>query len=218
METVKTEKLRANLPSAAAPSFESVWALVKEFAENLKETERITKERQKETDRIVKEVTAGQKETARSINALTKQMGGLHNSFGEMAEHLVAPGIVERFNNLGYHFDGIADRGFTILDEKRNLKTEIGILLENGDYILAVEVKAKVWKKDIQNHVKRLEILRQHRNKKHRDPRKIRGAIAGAVFYPKIKEAALANGFYVLEQSGDTIKMDIPEGFKPKEW
>jgi len=48
-------------------------------------------------------------------------MGGLHNSFGEMAEHLVAPGIVERFNNLGYHFDGIADRGFTILDEKGNL-------------------------------------------------------------------------------------------------
>jgi len=62
-----------------------------------------------------------------------------------------------------------------------------------------------------------MEILREHKNK-HSDPRKIRGAIAGAVFYPNVKKLALENGFYVLEQSGDTMKMDIPKGFKPKEW
>ena len=185
---------------ANAPSFESVWALVKKVAES-----------QQETAQQIKE-------TGKSIKTLTEQMGGLHNKFGEMAEHLVSPGVVERFNSLGYHFDGIADRGFKILDEKRNLKAEIDILLENGDYIIAVEVKADVRKNDIKHHVKRLEILRKHRNKKHKDPRKIRGAIAGAIFYPNVKEIALENGFYVLEQSGDTMKMDIPEGFKPKEW
>jgi len=185
------------LAQSAAPNAESFWAAMQELRESQKETERIVDK------------------TARSIDALNKQMGGLHNSFGEMAEHLVAPGIVERFNSLGYHFDGIADRGFKILDEKRNLKTEIDILLENGNYIVAVEVKADVRKNDIKHHVKRLEILRKQRKK---DSRKIRGAIAGAVFYPQIKEMALENGFYVLEQSGDTIKMDIPERFKPKEW
>ena len=180
---------------------ESFWAAMQELRES-----------QKETDRQIKE---SQEKTEKSINALTEQMGGLHNKFGAIAEHLVGPGIVERFNNLGYHFDGIADRGFKILDEKGNLKTEIDILLENGDYIIAVEVKADVRINDIEHHVKRLEILRKQRNK---DSRKIRGAIAGAIFYPKIKETALENGFYVLEQSGDTMKMDIPEGFKPKEW
>ena len=189
--------------TANAPSFESVWALVKEVAENQRETDRIIKESQKETDR--------------SIKALTTQMGGLHNKFGAIAEHLVGPGIVERFNNLGYHFDGIADRGFKILDEKGNLKAEIDILLENGDYILVVEVKADVRVDDIEHHTKRLEIFRDYR-KKHNDPRKIRGAIAGAIFYPNMKELTLENGFYVLEQSGDTMKMDIPEDFKPKEW
>jgi len=179
-----------------APSFESVWALVKEVAENQRETGR---------------------QIEKNIKALTDQMGGLHNKFGAIAEHLVAPGVVERFNNLGYHFDGIADRGFKILDEKGNLKAEIDILLENGDYILVVEVKADVRLKDIEHHVKRLEIFRDYR-KKHNDPRKIRGAIAGAIFYPNMKEITLENGFYVLEQSGDTMKMDIPEDFKPKEW
>ena len=139
---------------ASAPSFETVWALVKEVAENLKETDRIIKESQQETDRVIKEsqqeVAKRQEETdrqiektSRKIEILTDQMGGLHNKFGEIAEHLVGPGIVERFNNLGYHFDGIADRGFKILDEKRNLKTEIDILLENGDFILVVEVDRK---------------------------------------------------------------------------
>ena len=182
------------MASAETLTFEKVWAALMENREQMKES---------------------QEKTEKSLKILSEQMGGLHNKFGEMAEHLVAPGIVERFNMLGYHFDGIADRGFKILDEKRNLKAEIDMLLENGDYIIAVEVKADVREKDIEHHVKRLEILRKQRNK---DSRKIRGAIAGAVFYPKIKEQVLANGFYVLEQSGDTIKMDIPEGFKPKEW
>jgi len=192
--------------TANAPSFESVWAILHETAQMVKEVSAS----QKETDRQMRK-------TDHKMDILSEQMGGLNNKFGELAEHLVAPGIIERFNNLGYHFDSIADRGLKILDEKRKIKTEIDILLENGDYILVVEVKADVRKNDIEHHVKRLEIFRDYR-KKHNDLRKIRGAIAGAIFVHEMKELALANGFYVLEQSGDTMKMDIPEDFKPKEW
>ena len=200
-----------------APTFESVWAMIKENAKEHAADMKAIRESQKETALQIKETDRIAEKNVRSIEALNKQMGGLHNSFGEMAEHLVAPGVVERFNNLGYHFDGIADRGFKILDGEGNIKAEIDILLENGDYILAVEVKADVRKNDIEHHVKRLEIFRNYRNK-HNDIRKIRGAIAGAIFDPNIKEMALENGLYVLEQSGDTMKMDIPEGFNPKEW
>jgi hypothetical protein len=34
----------------------------------------------------------------------------------------------------------------------------------------------------------------------------------------QVKRYALKSGFYVIEQSGDTVKIDIPEGFKPREW
>ncbi|MCL2044617.1 MAG: hypothetical protein FWG89_10815 [Treponema sp.] len=50
------------------------------------------------------------------------------------------------------------------------------------------------------------------------DKRKIHGAIAGAVFGQEEKYAVIEAGMYVLEQSGDTIKMDIPHTFVPKEW
>ena len=175
------------------------WAMSKEAREEMKET----REQMKDTDKQIKE--------------LSRQMGGLHNSFGELAEHMVAPGIVERFNKLGYHFDAVSPKGQRILNEQGKVKTEVDILLENDDYIIAVEVKSKPVEKDIEHHINRLKILREHRNK-HRDMRKIRGAIAGAVFTHDLKEAALAAGFYVLKQSGDTMKMDIPKDFVPHEW
>jgi hypothetical protein len=33
-----------------------------------------------------------------------------------------------------------------------------------------------------------------------------------------VREFAVKNGFFVVAQSGDTMNIDVPEGFKPKEW
>ena len=187
-------------------TFEQVWAGLME-----------NREQQKETDRIVKEIAKRQKETDRQMKETSERMGFLNNRFGELAEHLVAPGIAERFNELGYHFDGIAEGGYKIKDAQGKLITEVDILLENGDCIMAVEVKSKPKAKDIEHHIKRLEILREHRRKKN-DARAIYGAIAGAVWAMGEKKATIDAGFYVLEQSGDTMKMAVPENFVPKEW
>ena len=180
-------------------TFEQVWAGLME-----------NREQQKETDRQMKETDRQMKETS-------ERMGFLSNRFGELAEHLVAPGIAERFNELGYHFDGIAEGGYKIKDGQGKVIAEVDILLENGDCIMAVEVKSKPKIKDIEYHIKRLEILREHRRKKN-DIRAIYGAIAGAVWSNEEKQATIDTGFYVLEQSGDTMKMDIPENFVPKKY
>jgi hypothetical protein len=80
-----------------------------------------------------------------------------------------------------------------------------------------VEVKYKPRNADIDSFVKRLEVLRQYKDE-IRDKRGIRGAIAGAVFRDSVKKAVLKAGLYVIEQTGDTVRISIPEGFKPKEW
>ena len=217
-------------------TFEQVWAALmehreliketdrqmKETDQRLKETEKLVKENAqliKETDAQIKETAAQIKRTDAQIKRTDRQIGGLHNSFGELAEHLVAPGIVERFNEMGFHFDTIADRGLKLCDGNRKIKAEIDILLENSTSIIAVEVKSSPKDSgndsDIEHHKKRLAILREHRQG---DKRKILGAIAGAVFKKGVKEAILDAGFYVLEQSGDTMEIYIPEGFKPSEW
>ena len=194
--------------------------IIKENARQIKETDKLQKEtarQMKETDRKMEETARQMKETDRKMKETTERMGYLSNRFGEMAEHLVAPGIKDKFNELGFSFDGAALGGYIIHNDKRKIIAEIDILLENGESIMAVEVKAKPKIEDFQHHIKRLKILREHLNKKH-DSRKILGAFAGAIFGNEAKQAAFDTGFYVLEQSGDTMKMDIPEGFIPKEW
>jgi len=118
---------------------------------------------------------------------------------------------------LGYHFHSVSPGGQRILDENGKVKTEVDLLLENDEYVVAIEVKTRPVERDVEHHTRRLEILREHRNK-HHDSRIILGAIAGAIFPQEVKKLSLDAGLYVLEQSGDTMKIDVPEGFVPREW
>ena len=184
------------VPTGEGLTFEKVWAMFQES--------RLEADRQ-------------MKETKRIFDDLGRQMGDLHNRFGELAEHLVAPGIHARFNDLGYHFGAIMPGGLKIYGEDGKVKAQIDLLLENGETLMAVEVKARVAGKDVEYHLKRLEILRDYCHKKN-DTRKILGAVAGAIFGETEKTAVAEAGFYVIEQTGDTMKINVPEGFVPREW
>ena len=205
-------------------TFEKVWAALMENREQIKEISKKQAEREEletkyrvEREKELAEWKKDQKALERQMKMTDERMGYLNNRFGELAEHLVAPNIHERFNELGYHFLGIRPGGYAISDEHGRIKTEIDLLMENGETIMAIEVKSKPALKDIEHHIKRMEILREYRNTLQ-DKRKIQGAIAGAIFGVAEKEAALEAGFFVITQSGDTVKIDIPEGFTPREW
>jgi hypothetical protein len=192
-------------------TFEKVWAMFQESDRRMQESDRRMREMSEETDRKIQEV-------ARHIKETDQQLGRLGNRFGELAEHLVAPNIAEKFNALGFHFDDISELRRIIKDEGSGQKiAEFDILLENDDSIIGVEVKSRPSCDDVQDHVRRLEILRLNKDKKG-DKRKIYGALAGAIMFDDVKTAALKAGFYVITQTGDTVKIDIPEGFVPKAW
>ena len=171
----------------------------------------------REVSESQRELSESQKETEKIVRRNSKQMGDLHRRFGELAEHLVAPSIHKRFNELGYHFGSHSPGGIRIFDEQGKTKTEIDLVLENGETIMALEVKTKPAKKDVEHHIKRLEILRDHRRGIN-DKRTIKGAIAGAIFGLEEKKATREAGLYVVEQSGDTMKIEIPNDFVPCEW
>jgi hypothetical protein len=72
-----------------------------------------------------------------------------------------------------------------------------------------VEVKAKPAEKDVTDHISRLEFLRRHKDKLG-DKREIRGALARAIMSESVRRAALGAGLYVIEQSGDTVRIEEP--------
>ena len=178
--------------SPATP--EEVWAILRETARRQEEDrERWEKERKE----------------------LNRRMGDLGSRFGELVEHLVVPGMEERFGELGFHFSKISNRQKIV--ENKQAIAEIDLLMENSECIVAVEVKSKPDLDDIREHAEKLEKLRAWHDK-NGDRRRIFGAVAAAIFTEGARQAALKAGFYVVVQAGDTMRLDMPEGFKPKAW
>jgi len=217
---------------------QEIWAILREAAEWRKENEAQNAKRQEEDAkrqeqhakwqakseqewaelrRQFAETKAMFDRTDQQIARNNSEMGRLRNSFGEVIEHLVAPGIRERFGDLGMDFSSGKIAANMVVSEDGKDVAEADLWLENGQTILVVEVKAKVKTKDVGKHKERLEKIRSAHDKCG-DRRRILGAMAGAVFGPGQREAALEAGFFVIVQSGDTMRMDLPEGFVPKEW
>jgi hypothetical protein len=80
-----------------------------------------------------------------------------------------------------------------------------------------VEVKAKLTIPDVRDHIERMEKLRRYADE-HGDRRQFIGAVAGAIIPKEVKPFAIKSGFYVVEQAGDTVKIDVPEDFVPRKW
>jgi hypothetical protein len=213
-------------------NFERVWAALMELRNDRKETDRLIRELRednKETDRQLQETDRQLQETAlflkkqaeeadRQMGSLRAEMGKLGNRFGELIEHLVSPNLLDKFKALDYAFSKTNTRvKYKDIHTNKTL-AEVDVLLENGDFVLAVEIKSSPLIEDVKDHVKRMETLRVYAGS-HNDKRKYIGAIAGGIVDESVKNYALKSGFYVLEQSGDTVNIAaVPDSWEPKTW
>ncbi|MDR2393101.1 MAG: hypothetical protein LBD93_02940 [Treponema sp.] len=215
-------------------SFEETWALIRETGQLIKELTVKTDRQQeeiglhlKDTDRLIKELTVKtdqpqketdrlQKETARQMKETDRRLGELGIRLGDLTEHFMAPKLHEKFQDRGFVFTRIS-RNVELEDPAKKRLTEIDVLLENGEYAMAVEVKTRLNTEDVQDHLKRMEILRRVADT-HQDSRKYLGAVAGAVVNQEVIRYALKKGFYVIIPSGETVEIEAPQGFKPRIW
>jgi hypothetical protein len=187
-------------------TFEDVWAMFQESDRKMQETRQFIKNLTEETDRQMKEMSA----------RTDKQIGKLGNRFGELVEHLITPNIVEKFRALSYAFTK-AGLDVEFFDRDGKALAEVDVWLENGEFALAVEIKSNLREQDVDRHIKRMEILRDYFDERD-DRRKLLGAVAGAIVNAVVKNYAREKGFYVLEQSGDTVKIEVPKDFMPRAW
>ncbi|GHV12062.1 hypothetical protein AGMMS49938_03890 [Fibrobacterales bacterium] len=157
-------------------------------------------------------------ENNRKLDDNTFEMKRLTRKVGKLVESIVAPGIVEKFNEKGFHFDSVSAE--VVLSDDYNIDlnlAEIDTLLENGKFVIAVESKTELHKKDIDKHVLRMELMRTLSRFKGKN---IYGAFSFAVAKESHIDYALRQGFYVLKQPDivGTEIMEFPEGCKAKAW
>jgi hypothetical protein len=193
-------------------TFEKVWAMFQETDRKFQETDR----KFQETDHKFQETDRKFQDTDRKFQETDRKISKLGSRIGDLVEELIVPNILEKFSRLGYVFGKVAPN-VRYSDPQGRIVAEVDILLENGDTALAVEVKTNLTDGDVRDHMARMEKLRRYADE-HHDKRKFLGAVAGAIATEEVKAFAVKNGFFVLEQSGDTVRISVPGNFKPREW
>jgi hypothetical protein len=194
--------------TANPPSFDSVWAILQENAQGMKEL----RESQKELVERHKEFEQEMKESKAEFN---ERLGNYINLFGDFTEYTLAPKLREKFLELGLDFPK-ANRNSSVKDKVNNIFLETDVMLENGDKAMMVEIKTQLTVERINKHIERLEKMRKYADL-HGDKRTFLGAVAGVVVDDEAREYALKQGLYLIEPAGEELNITPPNG-KPKEW
>ena len=144
--------------TAKKPGPETVWAILKENAAQIKELKEL------------------HKETKREIKDYNKRFGEFHNCFGEVIEYMVAPNLLKKFREIGLDFTKANKT--KIEDYKNDMFFEVDYMLENGEKAMLVEVKTTLTTEKVREHIKRLGKMRKYADL-HGDKRAFLGAVAG---------------------------------------
>ncbi|GBU28178.1 hypothetical protein R84B8_01736 [Treponema sp. R8-4-B8] len=193
------------------------WDEIQEGFKELHELQKKTQKTQDEAWAAIRETQQSLKEsdlrTEKAIKETQKNIGGLNNTLGSMVERIMTPALPQKFKSLGFSFDKITTVQWAA---QGNIYAELDGLLENGTQAMVVEVKTTLEIEDVNDHIKRMEKVRKYADG-HGDKREFLGAIAAMVMKPKPRDYALNQGFFLIEPSGDDVKVIKPEG-KPKVW
>jgi hypothetical protein len=127
-------------------------------------------------------------------------------------------------SELWKHFDGFEYEFqqlypyLPLFDEHNKPLGDIDITLLNDEYAMAIEVKTHLKKKNVEYHAKRMEQIKQYPPAQYRG-RKALAGLAALMIDRDAKDLADELGMYVLEQSGDAVRLaPRPGWFSAREW
>jgi len=178
-----------------------------EIQAGFKELHELHKKTEKSQDKAWKAI----RETQKAVKETQKNIGGLNNSLGSMVEHILTPNLPQKFKKLGYSFNRIATYKFA-----EGVYAQIDGMLENGTQAVAVEVKVTLRQADIDDHLVRMDKIRKYADE-HGDKRQFMGAMAATITDEPTKNYALKKGLFVIEPSGEDVKVTKPDS-EPRVW
>ena len=167
----------------------------------------------KDTDRRMRETDRQIRETSRKVEQLNETVNALTGKWSKFVEGLVAPGAVRMFKERGIEVERTSTRNKI---QKNGTEMEIDILLENDEYVVAIEVKSTLTVEDVNEHLEKLSRFRDFfpRFKEQ----KLIGAVAGIVMEEEADRYAYRKGLFVIGQTGETVKILNDNKFRPKIW
>ncbi len=153
----------------------------------------------------------------KSRKEFDKKLGEITGTWGKFVAEMVQPKIVEMFKERGVAIEMSAQsvKGF----KNGQVFYEIDILLVNTDVAVAVEVKSTLTREDVDEHLARLEKIKEIAPKLFNlSGMSVYGAVAGMIIENKADKYAYQNGLFVLKQKGNIVEIVNDPKFQPKIW
>jgi hypothetical protein len=199
--------------AAKGLTFEKVWAALMETRQRMEESSKRTEKALEESNKRMEE---SNKRTDKILTELSRNIGGVSNSVGQISEAMMSAELWKKFSDLGYSVTR-QNSNVKIRDGKQVL-AEIDLFIENGDCCILVEIKTKLTSDDVDKHIGRIGVVRSYLDRRG-DSRKLLGAVAGAAVSESVRDYAQSNGLFVVIQTGDSIAIaEAPQGFMAMEW
>jgi len=155
-----------------------------------------TSEQMRETDRQMQA-------TDKKLDSVAKMLGNISKNQGDIAEEFFFNSLAKDTHLGQIKFDDIS---LNFTKRRGQLQEEYDLFLTNGDAIAIVEVKYKLHEHDL------IKLDRKLGNFKQLFPiyqdYTLYGAIASFHINDDAKQAALSQGYFVLQRCGDLIQTE----------
>ncbi|MBF0132113.1 MAG: hypothetical protein HQL75_05945 [Magnetococcales bacterium] len=211
-----------------ARGIKETWLQMKETDRKFQETDRKFQETDRklqemfqETDREIKEnareakkIWQQMKETDIKIKEVSTQIGNLGGKWGKFVEWLISPACEVLFAQRGIPVHQVSRQVKAKLPGGRQI--EIDVFVVNTDAVVLVEVKSTLTVGYVREHLARLAEFKEF-FPVYADKRVI-GAVAGIVIDEDADRFAINKGLFVIEQTGDALRMANDATFVPRVW
>ncbi len=190
----------------------------KEFQQRLLESDKsMNKNREEFHQRLLDTEKSLEKSLKKSRADFDKRLGEIAGTSGKFVEEMVRPKIIELFSDRGIEIRTTMQNVIGLIGKERYY--EIDLLLINTDVAVAVEIKSKLSKEDVDEHLERLaKIQKVQPERLNFGGVTLYGAVAGMIIENQEDRYAYKNGLYVLRQKGNLVEIVNDEKFVPREW
>jgi len=175
-------------------------------AERAAEANRLAAERAAEADRRLQQLEKVAANTSREVAGLTTR-------WGQFVENLVEPAVVRLFQARGIQVKETARR---MTSNRLEAPMEIDIWAVDGDVAVAIEVKSRLSRGDVDGFLDTLSRFRLAFP--HYGDYRIYGAVAAIEIDRGVDRYAYQRGLWVIKQTGDTVTLANDAEFQPRSW
>jgi len=151
---------------------------------------------------------------AEAIAAQANQaVNALSSRWGAFVENLVAPAALRLFQGQGFAVQEVYQR---VKSERGSQNLEIDILVVDDTVAVAIEVKSRLTQRNLRQFLKNLDRFKTAFP--HYADYQLYGAVAAIEMDGDVDRYAINQGLFLIQQSGESVKISNTEGFTPRTW